>query len=548
MSEVDSTSKMTASDQLDDPAPSQLLRYLPDYQGVICTACQYAVQPHGILRHLKEIHHILRGRRRKYSHYVASLSLRDPKDVLPPKRADQFPVPYLPVEPGLQCLSPGCLYLCASVKRMQSHWRFEHRRRGNNDRDWHPVPLQTFFRGNLLRYFTHESFETSHIMSDLIEPYIDGFSANKLRAGLDSMYTALLDYYLRHTCQSFTTNEETDKVWRLIVPCLAHQNSFLLHGLLACTSLHRAYMSSGHPALEKEFLLRAYHHQDIALPQFRYAVQHPTDDNCNAILAYAYLLVVYTFAADRPEYSESGLSTDSLFLVNHSGEDAEAGSILRNWLYFLRAGCSMLCDFWEQLQEGPVRVLSEAWDIDLDDDPDRSCLKNLLSVIPDESAATSDISNASEASTIWTEEVKAIYRQAAIELSRSFAYVRAQRGFLTTWDILRIWPMEVSLEYMALLHQGYPGALILLAYYCILLKQMEKHWYFDGRAATLIRAIQKQLSTDWHSFIQEPLKVVLGEAGVEASLEGAQSSQAGVLSGCSMPDPPGLTFQSFVLP
>ncbi|OOF97215.1 hypothetical protein ASPCADRAFT_165820 [Aspergillus carbonarius ITEM 5010] len=545
MSEVGSTARIAAFRQLDDLAPPQLLRYLPDYQVVVCTACQYAVQPHGILRHLKEIHHILRGRRRKYSHYVAGLSLRDPKDVLPPKRADQFPVPYLPVEPGLQCLSPGCSYLCASVKRMQSHWKSEHRRRGDDGRDWRPVPLQTFFRGNLLRYFTHETVQLSQMMSCPIEPPIDGPSANKLGAGLDSMDTALLDYYLRYTYQSFTTNEETDKVWRLIVPCLAQQNNFLLHGLLACTSLHRAYMSPGRPDQEKAFLLRAYHHQDTALPQFRYAIQHPTEDNCNAILAFAYLLVVYSFAADQPECSESVSSTDSLFLVNHNvGGDVESGSILRSWLYFLRAGCSMLCDVWEPLQEGPVQALLEAWDIDLGDNPDRSCLKCLLSVIPDESVATGGTGNASESNSLWTEEVTATYRQAAIELSRSFAYVHAQGGFPTTWDILRIWPMEVSLEYMALLQHRHPGALILLAHYCILLKQMEKHWYFEGRAATLIRVIQRQLKSDWHFFIQEPLKIVLGVTQEDHSHRGARSTQAGVFSEHSMPDPPNLTIWS----
>ncbi|GLA45928.1 hypothetical protein AnigIFM63604_007887 [Aspergillus niger] len=498
--------------QPDDPAPSQLLHYLPDYQVVICSACRYAVQPHGILRHLKEIHRILRGRRRKYSHYVASLSLREPNDVIPPSGADQFPVPYLPVEPGLQCQSAGCKYLCASNKRMQSHWRTVHGRKADCTTDWRTVPLQTFFRGNHLRYFTSEGAKTNHALSDSVfGGHTLELSENQLHAGLDSMDSALLDHYLRHTYQSFTTNQETDKIWRLVVPELAYKNVFLLHGLLACTSLHRAHMSSGHTNQEKVFLLRAYHHQEIALPQFRYAIEHPTEDNCHAILAFAHLLVVYSFAADQPRCSNSNMGTDSLFLVDrNSGEGSQPDSILCKWLYFLRAGCSMLCEVWEQLKGGPVKALSEAWDIDLGDDPDLSYLELFMSMIPNESAATHETGDVSETSLIWPEDVTAIYRQAAIELSRSFSYVHAHRGLLTTWDVLRIWPMEVSLEYMALLHQRHPGALILLAYYCILLKQMERHWYFEGRAAMLIRAIQRHLKPEWHVFIREPLHTVLG--------------------------------------
>ncbi|XRM39978.1 hypothetical protein ABZX51_003305 [Aspergillus tubingensis] len=498
--------------QPDDPDPSQLLHYLPDYEVVICSTCRYAVQPHGILRHLKEIHRILRGRRRKYSHYVASLCLREPNDVVPPSGADKFPVPHLPVEPGLRCQAAGCMYLCASNKRMQSHWRTVHGRKGDCTTDWRPVPLQTFFRGNHLRYFTSVGAKSHNDLPySVFGPLTAELLGDKLHAGLDSMDSALLDHYLQHTYHSFTTNEETDRIWRSIVPGLAHQNVFLLHGLLACTSLHRAHMSSGHADQEKAFLLRAYHHQGIALPQFRYAIKHPTADNCHAILVFAYLLVVYSFAADQPGCSDSNLSEDSLLLVDRNdGEGTEPDSILCNWLYFLRAGCSMLCEVWEQLNEGPVRALSEAWDIDLGYDPETSYLTLLLSVIPDKATATQSTGDTNETTLVWPEDVTAIYQEAAIVLCRSFAYVRAHRGLLTTWDVLRIWPMEVSLEYMALLHQRHPGALILLAYYCVLLKQMERHWYFEGRAAMLIRAIQRHLKPEWHSFIREPLYMVVG--------------------------------------
>ncbi|GKZ34093.1 hypothetical protein AbraIFM66950_004231 [Aspergillus brasiliensis] len=506
---------MAPLSQPDDPAPSQLLHYLPEYQVVICTACRYAVQPHGIVRHLKEIHRILRSRRRKYSHYVAGLSLKEPNDVVPPSRADQFPVPYLPVEPGLQCQSAGCIYLCVSNKRMQSHWRTAHGRRGDCTIDWCTAPLQTFFRGNHLRYFTSGNAKFSHALTcPGFGPLTAELSESQIHVALDFMDSALLDHYLRHTYQTFTTNGDTESIWRLVVPGLAYQNVFLLHGLLACTSLHRAHMSSGDADQEKKFLLRAYHHQGIALPQFRYAIEHPTEDNCHAIMAFAYLLVVYSFAADQSGCSDSNLSTDSLFLVDQNSDESIApDSILCNWLYFLRAGCSMLCEVWEQLKEGPVRALSEAWDFDLSDDPDLSYMDRLLSVIPNGLAAMHGTGDNSETSLVWSEAVTAIYRQAAIALSRSFAYVRTHDGLLTTWDILRIWPMEVSLEYMTLLHQRHPGALILLAYYCILLKQMEGHWYFEGRAAMLLRAIQGHLKPEWHYFIQEPLQTVLGVPG-----------------------------------
>ncbi|PYH93899.1 hypothetical protein BO71DRAFT_354376 [Aspergillus ellipticus CBS 707.79] len=499
---------MESSHKLDDPqAPARLLHYLPDYQVVVCTACKYAVQPHGILRHLKEIHRILRGHRRKYHRYISGLSLRDPKDATPPERADQFPVPYLPVEPGLRCQSAGCPYLCASVKRMQAHWRLEHGQKGDPTSDWGPAPLQTFFRGNLLHYFTHEAVCSSQTFYNSLQFHKMNAAISSIQAGLNTMDTALLEYYFQHTYKTFTRDEETDRIWRLVIPSMTHQNRFLLHGMLACTSLHRAYMSTGDPTRKKTYLLRAYHHQDIALPQFRYAIEQPNRDNCDAILAFAYLLVVYSFGTDQPDSAESDLDIGSLlFVTGNAGErHTEPDSILPNWLHILRGGCSMLCDVWGQLQEGPLRALTRAWEINLGEGRDLSCLDRLMSVIPQGSVATGD------SRTVWSEDITAIYRQAAIQLSQSFAFMRDHQGTLTTWDILRIWPMEVSLEYMALLHQGHPGALILLAYFCVLLRQLERHWHFEGRAALLIRAIQGHLSPEWLSFIDEPLEMVLSD-------------------------------------
>jgi hypothetical protein len=135
------------------PLPQDLLQYIPDYRVVICVSCRYAVQPNAISRHLKEIHQILRSNRRPFMQYVAKLHLDEPEIVIQSK-VHKFPIPLLPVLDGLACKHRGCHHLCASVKRMKSHWVSTHGRLGQELFDWNHAPLQTFFRGNLLRYFT----------------------------------------------------------------------------------------------------------------------------------------------------------------------------------------------------------------------------------------------------------------------------------------------------------------------------------------------------------------------------------------------------------
>lgn len=152
-------SSMAATASLDH-GPAELLLYLDAYKVVVCTSCKYAVQPNAISGHLKDIHHIHHSRRRPFMQYVSKLDLVSPEVVLKTEIL-QFPVPGLSVHQGLRCENDGCYHLCASEKRMKSHWYAVHGRPGRAFVDWRPAPLQTFFRGNLLRYFTPSASDLS---------------------------------------------------------------------------------------------------------------------------------------------------------------------------------------------------------------------------------------------------------------------------------------------------------------------------------------------------------------------------------------------------
>ncbi|KAJ0421493.1 hypothetical protein BJY00DRAFT_109623 [Aspergillus carlsbadensis] len=511
---------------LGDPetlSPPELLKYLPDYGVVICTPCRYAVQPQAISRHLKEIHRILRSHRRKYTAYIAGLSLRQPQDVVPPRNPLDFPVRYLPVEPGFRCKAPKCEYMCASRKRMEAHWRSEHGTKALAVRDFQPVPLQTFFRGNLLKYFAAPE-SALHTEGQTI-PHLERSSSGK--RVLSSEDAALLDHYLRHTAQTFSTDAETDHIWKTVVPTLAYKHRFVLDGLLACAAHHKAYLTNDKPELKQDYILRACTFQDAALPGFRIAIENVSEANCDAIIVFAYLLVVYSFAdTSRHESRSLGINDISesngnpaalFFMSTHEKIRLQPDSILPNWLYLLRGGCSMICDMWEFIQMGPARALTRAWDIDLEgpDERDPEILARLFEVIPTASiSSTSTIDEATHNAEVWSDEVEAVYTTAAIQLSRSFAYLRKKypdASAITTWDILRVWPMEVSMEYMALLQQGHPGALILLAHYCVLLRYMERYWYFEGQAGALLRAIRGRLGGRWRGSLEWPVGVVLGD-------------------------------------
>lgn len=148
--------------------PVQLLQYLPSYKVIVCTRCRYAIQPKAIERHLKESHRIKRCDRQPFLRSAEQFELAE-HEVVMRCIPDEFPVPLLPVQNGLRCLYGACAYLCLTEKRMKHHWLSVHGRRGQAS-DWEPAALQTFFRGNLLRYFTAKMRTNFEINTKKVDP------------------------------------------------------------------------------------------------------------------------------------------------------------------------------------------------------------------------------------------------------------------------------------------------------------------------------------------------------------------------------------------
>ena len=501
--------------------------YLPDYQVLICTICRYAIQPGGIPRHLKEIHHIYRSARRPYMEYAATFSLGSPEKI---NQAfiTFFPIPELPLIDGLRCLGPGpCDYLCASTKRMQAHWIATHGRHGNqNQRDWQTALLQTFFKGNLLHYFTDpkatlqniSSQDQSSLLTDvaslpsLLDKHrtwvyhynqttilypglsFDGIAASYGR--LDEMDQILLHHYLTSTYLTLVDKYGNETIWQQAIPQIAAHHPFLMSTLLACSALHLAYI---YPSNQKHYMLRAHAHQNVAMPSFNHAFSNINEGNCHAVLAFCHFLFVYSLAADQSE--------ENLLLTDHSSSEH---GMMCSWLYFLRNSCHTVCAYWQNIVGGPLQPLTVAWDIEIDrrmpGESPASMTAHLLSILP-AVHPTSEVGNGDSdgerETDVWSAKTREIYSEAAIQLGWAFSASQTlKEEDFTTWDAIRVWPAEVSSDYIQLLVNGHPAALVLMAHYCLLVERLQHYWYFEGRASILFQKIMRRLDPKWHAYIK----------------------------------------------
>ena len=269
--------------------------------------------------------------------------------------------------------------------------------------------------------------------------------------------------------------------WQEAIPKLAERSQFLLHGILACSALHLAYMN---PSARQSYRITAARYQDLAMPLFREAVANLDDDNCHAILAFIQLLAVYSFASEQ--------ENERLLVVDPNGPDVVCG-----WLSFLRSGCDYVSKVRLSVEHGPLAALLCEWmkPVDMYKGPQIPLVERLLNIIP-----SMDHQDA------WSQQECQIYRDAVCKLGYAFICAERLGKEFTDWDALRVWPLLLLPDYFELLRDLHAGALIVLAHYCSLLHRLNRKWYLAGRAKRLLEHIVQRLDSEWHSHINLPLE------------------------------------------
>ncbi len=519
----------------------QLLHYMPAHNVLVCKQCSYAIQPSAISRHLKERHHVYREHRQKMLKYAEALNLAEPADVSLPLPGDA-PLPFLTIESGFACATNGCSHLCVTLKRMKRHWATSHGRAAINEVDWQRVNLQTFFRGSHLRYFAvsipsseaalvaprnfeevknyghrsiqedeEDSLDNTTPLQDNTTPSQDNTTpsqdnktpsqGNATPFQDDTVPSPAVDFsledleLLHHFTLStsltltlsrsltFYHGSRPSDFWTKTVPQMAYGCGFLMRGLLAFAALHLAYLN---PTAKDRYILIATGHQNLALPHFRTAAANANAENCHAVLVFSKLVLVQNCA---------------IMQLNSQSLDKETSSHDRivEFLRLMRGGCALMNTSWHMLTTGPIQALlpPPSLEIDLLRAIEHDCLNALCC----------SLLLLDTASTAREDEIKAC-RDAFLELQTAFSISLQSVSPSRKWDAVEYWPSRLSGLYLALISDRRPQALIIFAYYCILVKQISNHWFMECQAAQLLSSVTKSLGKDKHHLIQGPLEEV----------------------------------------
>ena len=316
--------------------------------------------------------------------------------------------------------------------------------------------------------------------------------------GLNEQTTALgiTDLQLIHNWtleayKGFGHTMEEDSFWQIEVPQLAFTHPFLLHSLLAISSLHLARRSTDRRA---HYHTIAAQYQNKALPAYRSIIsdleRSETEQNGRAMVAFTNLTTIYAVlspVATDPQLSKASREIahviESFSLLRGA---AKIGAVVGD----SSLGCTLAS------LTGPV-----SGNIDLSLNPEDAHLAIL------ESSISRDLG----VSPLRADDRSQVNSNALYLLRRCFAMLYLPSKPVRAIRALKAWIGLIPDTYLEMLRELRSGALLVLAHWCIMLKRAETNWYLQGSAENIMSIIVGVLDEEWRAQIAWPLQVVYSQ-------------------------------------
>jgi hypothetical protein len=268
-------------------------------------------------------------------------------------------------------------------------------------------------------------------------------------------------------------------IWQELVLQMAHKTEYLMHGMLAVSALHLAHLQ---PDRRNELVRRASRLKDIALRSYRQSTGLKDPTAVHAAVALSGFIVQYVLALSGREIGR----VPSL-------DDSSA-----HWFHLTRGLIKLAAVNVHYLQQGPFRRLMEPRggpETDkLEKNPHDIHLVKLNQLV--------DQMADQDAMIVCKQALDKLRQVGGISISETLRV-----GLMTG---IHIWPGVVSHEFVVLLHERRSEALVILAHYCVLLKQVDLCWYTRNVGEQLLLGISEVLDPKFKPWIEWALNYPAG--------------------------------------
>ncbi|KAJ5904273.1 hypothetical protein N7504_006656 [Penicillium tannophilum] len=290
----------------------------------------------------------------------------------------------------------------------------------------------------------------------------------------ETLKLELLHHFTISTALTLSPDPQIRDLWRVVIPQMAFTTDYLLDGILALAALHIARYNSG----RRHYLLAyAIERQSASLSKALPLIPGVTPQTCSPLFVFGVLMLYFSLA--RPIQED-----DMLVLGN---------GVIPEWLYLLR-GIDTVVMAEASIFSSPVSLIFKStW----------GSMDYWKTHTPEKYQVLMELEERLCAEA-QTDEARLPTLQKAIEaLKRSYSFLYSQH--MKDQDKLRgffQWLFEIDDAYLELLRNGDNGALCVLAFYAVLVKNLERYWWVDGWAIHLIRGIYMLLDGEHRLWIR----------------------------------------------
>lgn len=260
------------------------------------------------------------------------------------------------------------------------------------------------------------------------------------------------------------------------------RHDFLLHAILALSAFHKIHQQQqpANSSTADRYILAAHMHHTSALHGFSQNISQIDGENCHPLFGCATLLFITSLA--RPRGGDDQVNPTSRF---------------SEWMNLIRGVPAILYDAdrisW--LSAGPLAEMFFPYpETPMPHHDVHGSLKSSAMLILDDLSDT--ISKTSGVAT------NATCQEPVQTLRNAFASL----GRFEDARVALSWPARLSRNYMALLDEKSSEALLVLAYYCVLLHTLNHRWWIKGWPRYMLECIRPMLETKWLIWLDWPTK------------------------------------------
>lgn len=271
--------------------------------------------------------------------------------------------------------------------------------------------------------------------------------------------------------------DDAEKLLRMVVTS-ALNTPYLMDALLAFAALHLSVNTSA-PDVQHHYRHQAVQLQTRALALYNTTCPEVTEDNCTALLLYS------SFIAMHMLHDTVTSRTDFLELldgfIQFAGLYRGVGVVTNNAWHIIRKS-----------ELSSIVNLIEA--ADKVEPPPESICDHLSSLL-----------------TTAIDRLRPSSLQACHDAVQSLRWIFNQRVVLPApvgRDVVFAWPVRISAEYLQLLRERLPEALVIMAYWAVLLHDEREFWVFGQAGRCLIEAISSYLGNAWDKWMAIPKEII----------------------------------------